>query len=152
MASAQFASKRTAEAITAADACLDQIQADLPRMHARMLERMAPATPADTALDSELRAYLRSVDGATRDAVLASDPRALRAAAFAPPGLSGLTPAAHARARDAYLQAHCPTELQAERDVEAGLALVKKARQALTEHVRDFIDLEAGEQAAKFAE
>jgi hypothetical protein len=36
--------------------------------------------------------------------------------------------------------------------VEAGLALVKKARQALTEHVRDFIDLEAGEQAAKFAE
>ena len=140
---ADYAQAAMAKAVKHADAVLAEVGAELPVIQYRTQQRMAPLTAADTALDTELRAFLRTTDGATRDRVLQSDERALRAAAYAPGELSGLTPAMHAHARETWLKARFPSDLQAEKDTLLCMGLLGKARAALVTHVTDFIDLDA---------
>ncbi|MDE1894084.1 MAG: hypothetical protein KGH90_07100 [Xanthomonadaceae bacterium] len=140
---AELAQTTMAKALKHADAVLQEVASELPVIQYRTQQRMAPLSAADTALDTELRTFLRMCDSETRARVLQSDERALRAAAYAPAELSGLTPALHAHARETWLKAHHPTDLQAEKDTLLGLELVAKARAALKQHVEDFIDLGA---------
>ena len=146
---AEYARDRLARAVTGADACLAQVQAELPVIRERVQQRLAPLTAAETALDSELRAFLRTTDGETRNRVLQADERAQRAAAYAPGELSGLTPAMHAHARETWLKAHHPSALQEEHDLALGLQVLGKARASLVEMVADFVDFDVLDEVAK---
>ena len=103
---------------------------------------------SDAGMDAEVRAHLRTLPQAEAYALIVAamddytddGTAVLRAAGAGPAFLAGLTPQAHAQARERFWQRVKPNEFKAVQQYEDAIAKTRKAVKALDEHVNDWVD------------
>lgn len=108
---------------------------------------LAPtASPGQAAIDTELRAWLRTRPAGDIPGLVRKDPQLLAAAARAPAVLSGLAPDVHKTIQGDYLRSVDP-DLAAQRDdLAAGVNAALKALDTIENTAKELIDFETAEK------
>lgn len=146
--SADFAKGKMTALGNAVTEAAARARAEADRIRAKMDAELRPRDPAQTLLDGELRAYLRSLPTERVIGAARSDPALLRAAVTAPAALSGIQADVHKTLQSEHLAAVMPEDVAKYADLSEAIEAGGTAINSLVKWSHDLIDFATVEAAA----